>query len=620
MKEVKNVSKINGKSNINHRYISQNKTNYRNINEIWKLCELNKPILLLFIPLWISYSVANVALNMGLGKMMDDITQIDKKYWVYIIIMIALGIYTYILRVIDPYLRNRVVERAILKLRVIVGDKLSKISYSVIENKEKGDLLSRCMLDIDKIQSIIETYISFTVRIYTAGILSLFVALSISIQLTLTFLFMFLVLVMINLISAKVLDKLIHQNKEEMGRSSGIAVNILSQLSSVKTFSLESILAGKYISKLKEVEKIENKIALREGYLTILKGFGEVFPFLAIMLVGGYQVFYDEITTGNFAIIIFITNYISTMLTQTHVIIIETKQFQVSCSRLVEVLDLEEDHIENEGINLSEETCKNSIKVKRINKRYPILQISHLFFSYRNDEEKNDGKVLKDISLEVLEGEHIAIVGYSGSGKSTLAKIITGLYTEFEGSVNVFGRRLTKNTIYEIKENVGVVSQENYLFPISIKDNINCGSRIKKISEIIEAAKAANIHETIMRFPSGYETVVGEEGVGISGGERQRICIARAFLKDAELYIFDEPTASIDYESEEYILKSLKKSMKNKTCITIAHRLSTIEKSDRIYCMDSGKIVEVGTHEELVNKRGKYYSLYKKQMEGNKYE
>ena len=221
---------------------------------------------------------------------------------------------------------------------------------------------------------------------------------------------------------------------------------------------------------------------------------------------------------------------------------------------------------------------------------------------------------MQDIDLEVQPGEKIAIVGPSGSGKSTLIKLLLGFYTLENGQVFLFGDDLNHWQLSAARQQMGFVAQDTYLFPVSIEENIAGGKPGASQAEIAQAAAAANLTEFIQTLPEGYGTLVGERGARLSGGQKQRISLARVFLKDAPLLLLDEPTSALDSESEALVQEALDRFMSGHTSIIIAHRLSTIKNADRVLVLDEGRIVEQGTHTELLQKGGLYQDLYERQF------
>ncbi len=233
------------------------------------------------------------------------------------------------------------------------------------------------------------------------------------------------------------------------------------------------------------------------------------------------------------------------------------------------------------------------------------LDLENVSFSYRPDEE-----VLHDVSLHADAGSTVALVGESGAGKTTLAALIPRFYEVGSGTVRIDGRDIREYELRSLRRNIGVVRQTPFLFDTTIRDNIQFGRPEATESEIIEAAKEANIYDFIQSLPEGLDSQVGEHGVRLSGGQKQRIAIARVFLKNPSLLIFDEATSALDNQSEALVQEAMEKLCRNRTTVIIAHRLSTVKHADVIYCLRSGKVVEHGTHAELLARDGYYKMLY----------
>ena len=243
----------------------------------------------------------------------------------------------------------------------------------------------------------------------------------------------------------------------------------------------------------------------------------------------------------------------------------------------------------------------NAIELKNVK---GDININNVSFSYKNNEN-----VLKNVTLNVSAGETIAVVGASGGGKTTLSQLIPRFYDVASGSINIDGFDVREVTQKSLHKNIGIVQQDVFLFPTTIKENIAYGSLNSSFEDIVKASKMAEIYDDIMAMPNGFETNTGERGVLLSGGQKQRIAIARIFLKNPPILILDEATSALDSVTEAKIQKTLEKLAEGRTTIIIAHRLSTVRNADRIAVIDNGKIVEIGTHTELINSNGPYAKL-----------
>ncbi|MFC1498854.1 ABC transporter ATP-binding protein [Verrucomicrobiota bacterium] len=273
-----------------------------------------------------------------------------------------------------------------------------------------------------------------------------------------------------------------------------------------------------------------------------------------------------------------------------------SEQFQqgaASFERFTEVMDIDPE-IKDRPNATSLDSVKGNIKFDNVN------------FSYT----KNGPTILNDINLEIKEGQTVALVGESGAGKTTLAAIIPRFYEPNSGKVAIDGHDIMDLKQISLRDNIGIVRQNAFIFDASIAENILFGNPNATEKELINAAKNANILEFIESLPEGFDTLAGEHGVKLSGGQKQRLSIARVFLKNPPILIFDEATSSLDSESESLIQNSMNELCRERTTIIIAHRLSTIRNADRIYVMKQGKIVESGTHEELIAKKGYYHQLH----------
>ena len=253
------------------------------------------------------------------------------------------------------------------------------------------------------------------------------------------------------------------------------------------------------------------------------------------------------------------------------------------------------------------EDKKDAVELKDVKGDITFENVS---FQY----EENTEKVLNHISLNVPAGAYMALVGSSGAGKSTLCSLIPRFYDVTGGAVKIDGKDVRDLTLKSLRDHIGIVQQDVYLFVGTVFDNIRYGKPDATREEVIEAAKNANAHEFIMSLPNGYETDIGQRGIKLSGGQKQRLSIARVFLKNPPILIFDEATSALDNESEKVVQDSLEKLAKNRTTFVIAHRLSTIKNAEKIIVLSEDGIEESGTHEELMDRKGTYEKLYNMQF------
>jgi len=383
-----------------------------------------------------------------------------------------------------------------------------------------------------------------------------------------------------------------------MGTLTSLLHETISGARIVKAFCMEEYEGKRFAGENEELFRLFMRTAsiraMSGPFMEFLGGVG----IAAIILYGGYQVVQGTSTPGTF--FSFLTALI--MLYEpvkrlTHVNN-TIQQGLAGAVRVFSIMD-EAPEIQSKPDALSLPVISRGIDVRDVT------------FSY------DDESVLKDINLSITAGEVVAFVGMSGSGKTTLVNLIPRFYDVDSGSVRIDGVDVRDVTLESLRQQIALVSQHTVLFNDSVRNNIAYGDITKSDDEIIRAAKSANANGFISRMPHGYETVIGDQGLRLSGGERQRVSIARALLKDAPILILDEATSSLDTESEMEVQGALENLMKGRTTFVIAHRLSTIINADKIVVLARGRIVEEGTHESLLARRGEYHKLYTMQFKNN---
>ncbi|MER2237514.1 MAG: ABC transporter ATP-binding protein, partial [Psychrobacillus sp.] len=368
-------------------------------------------------------------------------------------------------------------------------------------------------------------------------------------------------------------------------------------MSIIKTFTLE-----KHEQKLfnetngEFLDKAVDQTIWNAKAFAVVNTITDIAPLLVIAYAG-YEAIHGRLSVGTMAAFIaYIERLYSPLRRLVNSSTTLTQSF-ASMDRVFELMDEKYDIIDKPG-------------AKNLGNTFGEVTFSNVSFQY----EKGGQTILNNINLQVNSGETVAFVGMSGGGKSTIISLIPRFYDVSDGSVKIDGKDVRDVTIESLRQQIGIVLQDNILFSDSVKSNILMGKPGASDEEVIEAAKAANAHDFIMELPEGYETKVGERGVKLSGGQKQRVAIARVFLKNPTILVLDEATSALDLESESLIQDSLERLAQNRTTIIVAHRLSTITHADKICVIENGELAEEGSHSELMKSKGVYYNLFQIQQ------
>ena len=384
--------------------------------------------------------------------------------------------------------------------------------------------------------------------------------------------------------------------KKQIGDINSGVEDTLLGISVVKSFANEEIEKSKFeISNDKFVDIKKERYYDMAGFFMINEAFSGLM-YAILIFVGGYFVINDKISPGN---LIAFTMYLNMLVAAIERLINFTDVYQAGATgieRFVEVMDMDNTIFDDD----------QAIKLDDVSGK---IEFDNVYFKYPETRE-DEPYVLENINFNVNVGENIALVGPSGAGKTTISKLIPRFYDIDRGSIKIDDKDIKDITLESLRDNIGIVQQDVYLFGGTVKDNIRYGKDDATDEEIIRAAELAGATEFINDLPYGFDTYIGERGVKLSGGQKQRISIARVFLKNPPILILDEATSALDNKSEAIVQKSLENLSEGRTTITIAHRLSTIINADEILVLTYDGIVERGNHKELLAKKGKYYNLY----------
>lgn len=472
-----------------------------------------------------------------------------------------------------------------------------KLSFSFYDDQKTGQLMSRLTNDLFSLTELYhhgpEDLIISIIKFVGAFI----ILLNINVELTLVVFAFIPFMILFASYYNKQMNKAFDNNKRKIGDINARIEDNLSGIRVVQSFANEEAEQEKFsYNNNQYVLSKKNSYKYMGGYHSGLNAFISLISVIVIIL-GSTLIGKGQLTTPD--LIAFIL-YINNLIEPIRKLINFTEQFAegiTGFNRFLEMMAIEPDIQDQKG-------AKELINVKG------EVEFDHVGFKYRPDLDY----VLKDINLKVNEGEYLALVGSSGAGKTTICSLIPRFYETSEGAIYVDGQNIKDVTLKSLRQNIGIVQQDVYLFAGTIMDNIRYGRLDASDEEIIEAAKKANAHEFIMSLPEGYQTDCGQRGVKLSGGQKQRLSIARVFLKNPPILIFDEATSALDNESERVVQESLESLAKNRTTFVIAHRLSTIKNAKRIIVLGDEGIVEQGNHEELLKKEGTYAKLYKMQF------
>ena len=553
-----------------------------------------KSILLVGLVLIIISRLASLVLPGASKYLMDDVIA-DGNIEMLETLLIIVGA-SIIVQAITSFLLTKLLsveaQRLIAMLRVRVQKQILKLPISFFDNNKSGALVSRIMSDVEGVRNLVGTGLVQLFGGILTAVISLFLLINISPMMTLYVLVPISIFGFISLKAFGYIRPIFRERRVINAEVTGRLTETLSGVRVIKGFNAEpqevkTFEAG--VDRLfQNVKKSLTSTSLITSSATFLLGIAST----GIMGIGGYMIVNGELTIGEF---LSFTLYLGFMIAP----IIQMSNIGSQLTEALAGLDRME-----EIMNMTPEDDGTVRKIELENINGEII-FDNVSFAY--DEGKN---VLKDISFTAHPGTVTALVGTSGSGKTTIAGIAASFLTPEIGKVTIDGNDMAKVTLNSYRSNLGVVLQDDFLFEGTIKENILFPRPDASEERLLNAVKAAHVHEFTDRFDDGLETVIGERGVKLSGGQRQRVTIARALLADPKILILDEATSSLDTESESFIQESLKELMKGRTTFVIAHRLSTIRQADQILVVENGEIEERGTHKELIEKKGRYFELY----------
>lgn len=570
-----------------------NKTNFKKLLGIFKYTLPYKGVFILGMICLFFSSTILLAFPFLAGKLIDVasgktwiLNSINEVTLALVGVLLTQSIFSFF----RVYLFAQVSERSMADVRLSAYSKLITLPVKFFDSRRVGELISRITSDVSMLQDTFSVTLAELFRQVATLIIGTGIILYLAPQLTVFMLATFPILVIAALFFGKFIRNLSKATQDKLAGANVVVEETLHSVNTVKAYTNEGLEIKRYGRALADTVHTAIRAAkYRGGFISfiIFALFGGI---VGVMWYGANLVADDVMTIGGLLSFVLYTSFIGGSIAGLGDIYGQLQRAIGASERVLEIINEEVET--KEGI-VGQDKLHGSISFHNVSFSYP---------------SRKKLEVLKGLSLNIGAGQKVALVGPSGAGKSTIIQLLMRFYNATHGTIMVDGHDINDYDLAYYRKNVGIVPQEVILFGGTIRENIAYGKPDATEHEIEEAARKANAYDFIVKFPEGFDTLVGDRGIKLSGGQRQRVAIARAILKDPALLILDEATSSLDAESEVLVQEALDELMKNRTTIIIAHRLATIRKADNIFVIKDGEIVETGTHEELSNYDNGIYS------------
>ncbi|MCR5145728.1 MAG: ABC transporter ATP-binding protein/permease [Clostridia bacterium] len=539
-----------------------------------------------------------------LGQIIDLLYNIDANKnaitsaILYLLLICILYLITRVSwRMIDAKISRDMVK----KIRNTVYEKMLKTDVAKLDTMKNGDIMSYFVKDIGEVRKFVSNVITLLVRfVLNFAIVAIAMSKSTNIKLTLITLCPIIISIILIFMMIKRIEKHYNISRKKFSALTEFVQESTDSIRTTKAYVGEKKQTDEFLNKNTSLRNTNYEIIKDEILISVFMNLGIGIGLGLSILFGGKMVLNNQISVGDFVAFNGYMIILQGPITWLPWMFKHTKKFQVAYERLDKFLKMKEEKIKI--YDYKPEYIYGDIEIKNLTYRYP-----------------NGGEdVLKNIDIKIEQGKSLGIIGVIGSGKTTLMNLLMKLYKVPDGKIFIDGKDINTIKTDTIRHNICYITQDNFLFSSTLKDNINLFRDIYAEEDILESTKSSMIYEEINDMPDGINTIIGEKGIDLSGGQKQRVTISRAFLNQSNIVIFDDTFSALDNKTEEVVLRNIKKLTDNKTCIIISNRISDIKHCDEIIVLDNGKIVERGIHRDLLANKKNYYEFYKNQAERNK--